>query len=234
MWGKGEDAEPSSALVFKFIQDDLKLGEDRGFGCFDVSHVGHCSDCTSGKGNNSVLMEGAEQFSTQQGLTWEQGAQSPSGLLTRKDAAGTATSLRSPQQHIPCLNPRSTQLQCSASTPPCLTCFPPALQPGKCLLYRKRELEQITQRQHFALLILSHRSHRKPCCKSRHGPDPNLTCYMYLPQKLDFCTGKPNTRPRGRMSIAVSSMHTHNKINGNECHCDRPGAKCLCLVGPVG
>lgn len=41
MWGKGEEAEPSSALVFKFIQDDLKLGEDRGFGCFDVSHVGH-------------------------------------------------------------------------------------------------------------------------------------------------------------------------------------------------
>lgn len=170
------------------------------------------TDCTSGKGNNSVLMEGAEQFSTQQGLTWEQGARSPSGLLTWKYAS-TATGLRVPNNTSHAFNPCSTRLQCSASTRPCPTCFPAALQPGKCLLYRKTELGQVTQRQHFTLLIPSHRSHRKHCCKSRHGPDPNLTCYMHLPQKWDFCTGKANTRPRGRMSIAVCSMHTHNEIN---------------------
>lgn len=179
MWEKGEEAEPGSAVVFKFIQDDLKPGEDREFGCFDVSHVGHCSHCTSGKGNNAVVMEGAEQFSTQQGLTWEQGAQSPSGLLTWEDAASTATSPRLLNNASHALTPAAPS--CNAQPPPLLAL---RASPQLCsLLFRKTELEEVTQRQHFTLLILSHRSHRKHCCKSWHGPDPNLTCYMRLPQK---------------------------------------------------
>lgn len=87
------------------------------------------------------------------------------------------------EQHIswptrrctPCCSSRHLAAK-SASLPHCFTrfpkCFPLVLQPGKQQPCGKTEPE-VTQRQRFRLLSLSHTSHRKHWHKSRHGPDPN-------------------------------------------------------------
>lgn len=125
-------------------------------------------------------------------------------------AAGSAHLLAYPTTH-PVLQQEAPG--CKVSIPPSLLqafpqMLPLVLQSGKQQPCRETEPE-VTQRQRFRLLSLSHKSHRKHWRKSRHGPDPN----SHVPHA--FAT---ETRVLLTSQHKESQRDTHRHVRRQEAH----------------